>query len=100
LTLGGAKGLQRWYFKPLVTRGGRPVDMIAAIDDPAPPSESDYIPLPPHATYEFRLSEFSELWDRLKPGTYEVRIRFHHYRRGETSYTVESNAVRLQINAR
>ena len=90
-------GLQRWYYKPLVTRGGRAVDIIAAIDDPASPAESDYITLQPHATYGFHLSEFSESWDQLKPGIYKVRIRFHHYRHGEGSYTLESNVVKLQI---
>ena len=95
-----SEGLQRWYFRPVVTRAGKEVWLPQGCDLPAPPHEADYLILPSHGTYSFRLSSFSGAWEELKPGIYSVRIRYRHWRYREQSYTSESNAVVLRILAK
>jgi len=93
-------GLQRWYFVPVVMRGGKEVWLPQGCDLPAPPNDDSYVVVPPHATYSFRLSAFSGSWDQLKPGVYSVRIRYRHWRYGEEPYTSESNTVALRVVAK
>jgi hypothetical protein len=92
--------MQRWYFAPLVTRAGKEVWLPRGCDLPGLPSDHDYVVVPPHGTYTFRLSNFSGSWDQLKPGVYLVRIGYQHWRHGEEPYVSESNVVALRILAK
>jgi hypothetical protein len=63
------------YFDLKVYKDGQPehVPPVMVADPPALKAE-DLLSLSPRESVTFKLSRFSHAWNRLPPGTYEVRV--------------------------
>jgi hypothetical protein len=89
---------QREYYQLVVTKGGQAMWRTESCDRRGPSSKKDYVALAPHQAYSFTLSNYTWLFKRLKPGEYEVAVRYSHWTGPELCYASESNRVPLTIS--
>jgi hypothetical protein len=68
--------LQDAYYELIVTKNGKRVQVPIAISDPGSISDRDWVELAPRATKTFTLRSFAQLYDQLRPGTYQAYVRF------------------------
>ena len=82
--------LRDTYCNLAVLRDGKPVDVLRAISDPGPFSDSDYLLILPGHAKTFMLARFPDQFEALSPGVYEAYVDFWHY-----PYESHSSAYKL-----
>jgi|SRR4051812_34417539 hypothetical protein len=80
--------LQHTYYKLVVTKDGKPVDIPRAISDPGPVSDKDWAEIPSGGMKNFVLSNFPDQFETLPPGKYEAYVHFWRdpYQSHDTAY--------------
>jgi len=68
--------LQHTYYKLVVTKDGKRVEVPRAISDPGPVSDKDWVEIPPSRSKVFLLTDFPERFEILPPGVYEAYVDF------------------------
>jgi hypothetical protein len=68
--------LQDTYYRLVVSKGGNQLSLGAAISDPGPISEADFLTLKPGKKVTFEFSRYAVAVHTLPAGKYQAQIRF------------------------
>jgi hypothetical protein len=80
--------LQHTYYKLVITKNGKSVNIPRAISDPGQVSDRDRVEIPSGKTKNFVLSNFPDQFETLPPGNYEAYVDFWRdpYQNQDTAY--------------